>query len=111
VGRGHDLRRDRRTKRAFIRHQRVFFVATAPRAGGGHVNLSPKGPESIAVLGPREVAALDLAGSGIETVAHLRENARVAARRGPEGLRVHVAEANRSSSDGLPALGDPTEAG
>jgi hypothetical protein len=29
------------------------------------------------VLGPREVAYLDLTGSGVETIAHLRENQRV----------------------------------
>ncbi len=29
--------------RSIIERQPVFFVATAPLAGGGHVNLSPKG--------------------------------------------------------------------
>jgi hypothetical protein len=62
----------------WIRAQRVFFVATAPLAGDGHVNCSPKGLESFAILGPREVAYVDLVGSGIETVAHLRENGRIA---------------------------------
>lgn len=62
---------------AFIRAQRVFFVATAPLAAEGLVNLSPKGLESFAILGPLEVAYLDLVGSGIETVAHLRENRRI----------------------------------
>jgi hypothetical protein len=58
--------------------QRVFFVATAPRADDGHVNVSPKGlPGTFAVLGPHTVAYLDLTGSGIETVAHLRENGRI----------------------------------
>jgi hypothetical protein len=42
------------------------------------VNLSPKGLESFRVIDPRTVAYLDLTGSGIETVAHLRENARLA---------------------------------
>jgi hypothetical protein len=41
------------------------------------VNLSPKGRDSFAVLGPREVAYVDFTGSGIETVAHLRENGRI----------------------------------
>jgi hypothetical protein len=62
----------------WIRAQRVFFVATAPLAGDGHVNVSPKGLESFAILGPREVAYVDLVGSGIETAAHLRENGRIA---------------------------------
>src|SRR5579864_4196071 len=63
--------------REFIARQHVFFVATAPLAPGGHINLSPKGLDSFRILGPREVAYLDLVGSGVETVAHLRENGRV----------------------------------
>ncbi len=62
---------------AFIRAQHLFFVATAPLSGEGHVNLSPKGLDTFAVLGPREVAYLDLVGSGVETIAHLRENGRI----------------------------------
>ena len=62
----------------FIRRQHVFFVATAPLAGDGLVNVSPKGLDSLRVLGPRTVAYLDLVGSGIETVAHLKENGRIA---------------------------------
>jgi len=61
---------------AFIAAQRVFFVATAP-TDGGHVNLSPKGLDTFTVLDPSTVAYLDLTGSGIETVAHLRENGRI----------------------------------
>jgi len=61
----------------WIRRQRVFFVASAPLSGEGHVNLSPKGLESFAILGPREVAYVDFVGSGIETAAHLRENGRI----------------------------------
>ena len=63
---------------AFLERQSMFFVATAPLAADGHVNLSPKGLDgTFAVLGPRQVAYLDLTGSGIETVAHVRENARI----------------------------------
>jgi hypothetical protein len=61
---------------AWIAAQHVFFVATAPR-DGGHVNLSPKGLDSFAVLDPRSVAYLDVVGSGAETIAHLRENGRI----------------------------------
>ena len=61
----------------FIRSQQMFFVATAPLSAEGHVNLSPKGLDSFRVLGDRTVAYLDLVGSGIETVAHLRENGRI----------------------------------
>jgi len=62
----------------WIRAQHLFFVASAPLAGDGHVNLSPKGLASLAILGPREVAYLDFVGSGAETIAHARENGRVA---------------------------------
>lgn len=62
---------------AWIRGQRLFFVATAPLAGDGHVNCSPRGLDTFAILGPHEVAWLDLTGSGVETIAHLRENGRV----------------------------------
>lgn len=61
---------------AFIAAQRVFFVATAP-TDGGHVNVSPKGLDTFAVLDPNTVAYLDLTGSGVETVAHLRDNGRI----------------------------------
>jgi hypothetical protein len=61
----------------FIAAQHVFFVASAPLAGDGHVNLSPKGLDSLRVLGPRRVAYLDLIGSGVETIAHVRENGRL----------------------------------
>jgi hypothetical protein len=61
----------------FIAAQKMFFVGTAPAGPDGHVNLSPKGYDSFRVLGPNRVAYLDLGGSGIETVAHLRENGRI----------------------------------
>ncbi len=61
----------------FIRAQHVFFVATAPLAGDGLVNLSPKGLDTFAVLDEHRVAYLDITGSGVETIAHLRENGRI----------------------------------
>jgi pyridoxamine 5'-phosphate oxidase-like protein len=63
---------------AFIEAQPMFFVATAPSGDGGHVNLSPKGGSNLfRVTGPHGFAYVDLNGSGIETVAHLRENGRI----------------------------------
>jgi hypothetical protein len=62
--------------RTFLEAQPVFFVATAP-VDGGRVNVSPKGLDSFRVLDPRTVAYLDLTGSGVETIAHLRENGRI----------------------------------
>lgn len=61
----------------FIQAQRMFFVATAPLAESGKINLSPKGLDSFQILDPQTVAYADLAGSGIETVAHLKENGRI----------------------------------
>ncbi len=65
------------TLREFLQAQHVFFVGTAPLGADGHVNISPKGMGGLRVLGPKQVAYLDYPGSGIETVAHLRENGRI----------------------------------
>lgn len=62
---------------AWISEQHLFFVATAPLANDGLVNLSPKGLDSFRVIGEQQVAYLDLTGSGAETIAHLRENGRI----------------------------------
>ncbi|MEO3975259.1 pyridoxamine 5'-phosphate oxidase family protein [Streptomyces sp. CAU 1734] len=83
--------------RAFIEEQPVFFTATAPLAGDGHVNLSPKGRGgSLIVLDELTLAYLDFGGSGAETIAHLREegNGRItlmwcAFTGPPKVLRVH----------------------
>jgi hypothetical protein len=61
----------------FIEAQPMFFVATAPLSGDGHVNMSPKGYDSFRVLSSDEVCYLDLTGSGNETSAHLLENGRI----------------------------------
>lgn len=62
----------------FILAQHLFFVASAPTSADGLVNVSPKGLDgTFAVLGPHEVAYLDLTGSGAETIAHLRDNGRI----------------------------------
>ncbi len=63
--------------RAWIEAQWMFFVAPAPSGDGGHVNLSPKGLDTFRVLDDRTVAYLDLTGSGVETIAHLRQNGRI----------------------------------
>ena len=62
---------------AFIKAQKLFFVATAPLLAEGSVNVSPKGYDSLAVIDERTVAYVDLGGSGIETLAHVRENGRI----------------------------------
>jgi hypothetical protein len=63
----------------WLAKQPMFFVATAPNDPDDHVNLSPKGGQGVfTILGPTTVAYVDLVGSGVETVAHLRENGRIA---------------------------------
>jgi len=63
--------------RAFLEAQPVFFVGSAPLDRAGHVNVSPKGLDTLRILGPTTIAYLDLTGSGIETVSHLKENGRI----------------------------------
>jgi hypothetical protein len=60
---------------SFIGKQPVFFVATA--AQDARINLSPKGYDAFRVLGPTQVAWLDLGGSGNETHAHLAADGRI----------------------------------
>ncbi|WP_412539866.1 pyridoxamine 5'-phosphate oxidase family protein [Longispora sp. K20-0274] len=64
--------------REFIAAQPLFFTATAPTGPDGHVNVSPKGMAGcFAVLDDHRVAYLDYTGSGAESIAHLRQNARI----------------------------------
>jgi Pyridoxamine 5'-phosphate oxidase len=80
--------------RKFIEAQPVFFVGSAPLDSNGHVNVSPKGLDTLRILTPTTVAYLDLTGSGIETVSHLKENGRIvlmfcAFQGPPKILRLH----------------------
>jgi len=59
---------------AFIEAQPLFFIASA--GAEGRVNLSPKGLDTLRVLGPLRVAYLDVTGSGNETAAHARVGGR-----------------------------------
>jgi len=61
----------------WIAAQPLFFVATAPLAGEGHINLSPRGLDTFRVLDHHKVAWLDFTGSGNESAAHLAENGRI----------------------------------
>jgi hypothetical protein len=62
---------------AFIKRQHIFFVATAPLQDRGHVNVSPKGLDTFAILDPHTVSYQDFSGSGAETIAHLKQNGRI----------------------------------
>jgi hypothetical protein len=61
--------------REFIERQHIFFTASA--TPGSRINLSPKGSDSLRVLGPNAVAYLDQTGSGNEAAAHLRSDGRL----------------------------------
>ena len=93
-----------------VRAAPLFFVATAPLAADGHVNLSPKGGDTLRVLDERTVAYLDLTGSGVETIAHLRENGRItlmvcAFSGAPQIVRLYGrGEVVRPGDDGYEAL-------
>lgn len=76
MGRTYDVIDDRLA--GWLHAQPVFFVATAPLSGDGLVNCSPKGnQDEFAVLDGHTAAYVDQTGSGVETIAHLRENGRV----------------------------------
>lgn len=63
----------------WILEQKMFWVATAPLAAAGHVNVSPKGGEFFGVIDNKTFWYMELTGSGTETLAHLYErgNARI----------------------------------
>ena len=92
MGRTREALDDAATR--FIQEQQVFFVASAPLDANGHVNLSPKGQDTFRILNPTTVAYLDFNGSGVETIAHLKENGRIvlmfcAFQGAPNILRLH----------------------
>lgn len=55
----------------FIHQQHIFFTGSAAR--DGRVNLSPKGMDSLRILGPNRILWMNLTGSGNETAGHLRD--------------------------------------
>lgn len=59
----------------FIEQQHMFFCATA--APDGLVNVSPKGMDSLRVMGPNRICWMNITGSGNETAGHLREHRRM----------------------------------
>ncbi|MBE9504617.1 MAG: pyridoxamine 5'-phosphate oxidase family protein, partial [Proteobacteria bacterium] len=59
----------------FIEDQKIFFVGTA--TVDGRVNISPKGMDSLRILGKNRVVWLNVTGSGNETSAHIQENSRM----------------------------------
>lgn len=53
----------------FIAEQKIYFVATA--AADSRVNVSPKGMDSLRVLGKTRVVWLNVTGSRNEASAHV----------------------------------------
>jgi predicted pyridoxine 5'-phosphate oxidase superfamily flavin-nucleotide-binding protein len=73
MGRRYDELTDRHIE--FIAQQKLFFVGTA--TADSRVNVSPKGMDTLRVLGSRRVAWLNLTGSGNETAAHVQQSPRM----------------------------------
>ncbi len=59
----------------FISEQHLFFTGSA--GSDGRVNISPKGMDSLRVMGPNRILWMNLTGSGNETAGHLLENDRM----------------------------------
>ncbi|GHD13273.1 pyridoxamine 5'-phosphate oxidase family protein [Zhihengliuella salsuginis] len=87
---------------SWIDEQPMWFVATSPLAADGHVNVSPRGHDSFSVLGPRRVAWVDYTGSGVETIAHLRENGRLCLMFNSFGPRPRIVRLHGRGSVHLP---------
>jgi hypothetical protein len=49
----------------WIQAQPLFFNATAPLNPSGHINLSPRGLDSLRILDPEQIVILDLTGRDI----------------------------------------------
>ena len=61
----------------WITKQKVFFVSTAPLSAQGHINCSPKGLDTLRIIDATTIIYCDLNGSGVETIAHIKENNRI----------------------------------
>ncbi len=55
----------------FIAAQHMFFCGSA--ATDGRVNISPKGMDSLRIMGPNRVVWRNMTGSGNETAGHLAQ--------------------------------------
>lgn len=90
----------------WLTRQPLWFVGTAPLSADGHVNVSPRGHDTFSVLGPHRVAWVDFTGSGIETIAHLRENGRICLMFCSYDSRPRIVRLHGRGTVALP--GDPT---
>ncbi|MEH6346122.1 MAG: pyridoxamine 5'-phosphate oxidase family protein [Bermanella sp.] len=60
---------------SFISEQKIYFVGTAAETGS--VNVSPKGGDSLRVINSKEIAWLNLTGSGNESASHVLQSPRM----------------------------------
>lgn len=91
-----------RNLKSWIEEQPMWFVATAPLGADGHVNMSPRGHDSFSVLGAHRVGWVDYTGSGVETIAHIRENGRVCLMFNSFGSRPRIVRLHGRGSVFLP---------
>jgi len=62
----------------WVREQPVFWIATSPLSKDSHINVSPKGTrQSYFHVEPKKLVYEDMTGSGVETIAHIRDNGRI----------------------------------
>lgn len=59
----------------FIEKQPIFFSGSAAR--DGRINVSPKGMDSLRILGPNRILWRNMTGSGNETATHLADSPRM----------------------------------
>ncbi len=73
MGKAHEVLSEQLIE--FIEKQKIFFVGTA--TADSRVSVSPKGMDSLRVLGNRRAIWLNVTGSGNETSAHVQQNPRM----------------------------------
>ncbi len=61
--------------RSFIKDQHMFFSGSA--GPSGRVNISPKGMDSLRIMGKKRILWMNLTGSGNETAGHLKQDPRM----------------------------------
>lgn len=62
----------------WVRKQTIFWIATAPISPDKHVSVSGKGTRQTYIkIERKRLEYEDLSGSGVDTIAHIKENGRV----------------------------------
>jgi hypothetical protein len=74
---GKDISNDRRFRQAIYTSAACFLRGIGATRSQRQCECLAQGLDTLRILGAVTVAYLDLTGSGIETVAHLKENGRI----------------------------------